>query len=69
MKLAAKQHAVASESQTLAMQTHFVIWHARDIGVIGISNQLINFDECNFNNPIDMMSMRLLVGSIACMAF
>jgi len=28
---------LASESQTLAVQTYFVIWHARDIGVIGIS--------------------------------
>ena len=30
-------HLLASESQTLAVQTYFVIWHARDIGVIGIS--------------------------------
>jgi len=34
---------LASESQTLAVQTYFVIGHARDIGVIGIrksTNQL-----------------------------
>jgi len=35
--------ALASESQTLAVQTYFVIGHARDIGIIGIrksTNQL-----------------------------
>ncbi len=35
---------LASESQTLAVQTHFVIWHARDIGVIGISKSTNQLD-------------------------
>ncbi len=34
--------SLASESQTHAVQTYFVICGARDIGVIGIKNQLIN---------------------------
>ena len=39
----AQRARVASESQTLAVQTYFVIGHARDIGIIGIrksTNQL-----------------------------
>ncbi len=35
---------LASESQTLPVQTNFVIWHARDIGVIGINESTNQLD-------------------------